>query len=269
MTMAMVPLGTEKMIAGIDRGVGWLTINQPARRNAVSLEMWQGLADACAVFQNDSTVRAVVIQGAGEQSFAAGADISEFEQQRANADQKRRYGEIAARGHKALAALDKPLVAMIRGYCIGGGLAIALTADLRFATPDARFGIPAARLGLGYDYPGVAALARLVGPSCAKDMLFSARQLDAEEALRIGLINRIVEPTAIEATTREYVESVAENAPLTVATAKAALKMFERYTDQAGAADIATLVDRCFDSNDYREGRRAFMEKRTPRFKGE
>lgn len=164
MTLRAVTLATTKIIAEVDGGIGWLRINQPERRNAISLEMWQGLADATASFEAQDAVRVVVIHGVGGRSFAAGADISEFEQRRANAEQKQRYGEIAARGQNGLAQLSKPLVAMIQGFCVGGGVAIALQADVRFAAAGSRFGIPAARLGLGYEYPGLAALARLVGP---------------------------------------------------------------------------------------------------------
>jgi enoyl-CoA hydratase/carnithine racemase len=212
----------------------------------------------------------VVLHGAGGQAFASGADISEFEQQRANAEQKDRYGDVASAGRAALAALTKPLLAMVQGFCIGGGLALALGADLRIATPGSRFGIPAARLGLGYDYAGVAALARLVGPSVAKDMLFSARQLDAAEALRVGLVNAVVDDAQLLDHVTAYAQRVAANAPLTVQAAKAAVRLFERYAiaDDAGAAEIEALVNRCFDSADYAEGRRAFMAKRVPQFKG-
>jgi enoyl-CoA hydratase/carnithine racemase len=267
-TLRPVPLATTKIIAEVDAGIGWLRINQPERRNAISLEMWQGLADATAAFEADEAVRVVVIHGVGGRSFAAGADISEFEQQRANAEQKQRYGEVAARGQNGLAQMSKPLLAMIQGYCIGGGMAIALQADLRFAAEDARFGIPAARLGLGYEYPGLATLARLVGPSVAKDILFSARQIDATEALRIGLVNFVHAPDELEARVRDYAATIAANAPLTIRAAKAAMRVFERYSQRDDAAALEAMVNRCFDSDDYREGRQAFMEKRTPRFKG-
>ena len=263
-----VPLATAKIIAEVDGAVGWLRINQPERRNAISLEMWQGLADATAAFEADAGVRVVVIHGVGGRSLAAGADISEFEQQRANAEQKQRYGEVAARGQNGLAQLSKPLVAMIQGYCIGGGLGIALQADVRIAAEGARFGIPAARLGLGYEYAGLATLARLVGPSVAKDILFSARQLDAAEALRIGLVNHVHAPDALESRVRDYAATIAANAPLTLHAAKAAMRLFERYSEHADAPAVDALVARCFDSEDYREGRRAFMDKRTPLFKG-
>lgn len=263
-----IALNTRKIVAAVRGGVGWLTINQPERRNAVSLEMWQGLADAAAAFEADPGVRVVVIHGAGGESFAAGADISEFEAQRANAAQKARYGEVASRGQQGIARLSKPLIAMIQGYCIGGGLAIALCADVRFATPGSRFAIPAAKLGLGYEYAGLATLARLVGPSTAKDILFSARQLPADEALRVGLVNFVVDEDKLESEVTAYAARIAANAPLTVHAAKAAMRVFERYSDDAGADDIERLVNRCFDSQDYQEGRRAFMDKRTPRFEG-
>ena len=264
----MITLSTQKILADVRDGIGWLTFNQPERRNAVSLEMWQGIGDALEVFQNDSAVRVVVMKGAGGKAFVSGADISEFDAQRANAEQRRQYGEISARGGRALAQLEKPLLAMIQGYCIGGGLAIALNADVRFATPGSTFGIPAAKLGLGYEYAGTAALARLVGPSHARDILFSARFLDAEEALRIGLINFVVSESELEPRVQAYAATIAANAPLTIRAAKASLKAFERYSDVAAARDVAPLVDACFDSNDYKEGRRAFAEKRKPRFEG-
>jgi enoyl-CoA hydratase/carnithine racemase len=264
----MIGLATTKILAEVDRGVGWLTFNNPARRNAVSLEMWQGIGDAIDAFQRDPAVRVVVMQGAGGRAFAAGADISEFDAQRANADQRRQYGEISARGARALAQLDKPLLAMIRGYCIGGGLAIALNADVRFATTASTFGIPAAKLGLGYEYAGTAALARLVGPSAARDILFSARFLQADEALRIGLINFVVADDELETRVRDYAATIAVNAPLTIRAAKASINAFERYSRAQETSELAALVDACFDSDDYKEGRRAFAEKRRPTFRG-
>lgn len=260
-------LSTHKILARIEDGVGWIIINQPERRNAMSLAMWQALGEAAEAMQADDAVRVVVLHGAGGQAFAAGADISEFEQQRANAEQKQRYAEIASRAHRGLAQLDKPLIAMVQGYCIGGGLALALAADLRFAGAGSRFGIPAARLGLGYEYEGLATLARLVGPAAARDMLFSARQLEADEALRIGLINHLLPADQLEQAVRDYAARVAANAPLTVRAAKAAVRLFERYSAADDSA-VAAQVDRCFDSADYQEGRRAFMEKRRPIFQG-
>lgn len=261
-------MSTSKIQVQVTDGVGWLTFNHPERRNAMSLEMWQGLGDAAQALQADPGVRVVVMRGAGGKAFVSGADISEFDQHRANAAQKEAYGAIAARGHQGLATLTKPLIALIEGFCIGGGLALSLTADVRFASTGSRFGIPAAKLGLGYEYAGIAALARLVGPSCAKDILFSARFLETDEALRMGLINAVYEPADIEKQVRDYALRVAGNAPLTVHAAKEAVRVFERYTATAEADELTALVDRCFDSDDYREGRSAFLEKRTPHFKG-
>lgn len=262
-----VPLRTPKILAEIRAGVGWLTFNQPERRDAISLAMWEAIGDAAVAFEADARVRVVVMHGAGGRSFAAGADISEFEQHRANAVQKDTYACIAGRAHHALAALSKPLIAMVDGYCIGGGVALALTADLRFASAGSSFGIPAALVGLGYDYPGVAALARLVGPSAAKDILFSARYMDAEQALRIGLINTVLpDGDALRAHVQAYAAQIAANAPLTLRAAKAAVRLFEQASAQADDTQVAALVGQCFDSNDYREGRQAFMDKRRPQF---
>lgn len=263
----MIPLKTDKLIATVEHGIGWLTFNNPERRNAISLEMWAGLGDVLQAFQHDERVRVVVMKGAGGKAFASGADISEFGEKRANAEQRKQYGEVAEAGRAWLARLDKPLIAMIEGYCIGGGLAVSLSADVRFAAEGSTFGIPAAKLGLGYDYSGVAALARLVGPSSARDLLFSARFIDADEALRIGLVNFVVPAGELEARVRRYAETVARNAPLTVRAAKAAANLYERYS-RTDSSEVAALIDQCFNSDDYAEGRAAFAEKRLPQFKG-
>lgn len=268
MSTRHLELQTPKILARVEAGVGWITLNNPARRNAISLDMWQGLGDATEALEADDAVRVVVIHGAGGKSFAAGADISEFEAHRANAEQKASYGKVAARGQLGLARLAKPLIAMIDGHCIGGGLALSLAADVRIATPASVFGIPAARLGLGYEYAGVAALARLVGPSAAKDMLFSARHLGADEALRLGLVNAVVDGESLVDHVSDYAARIAANAPLTIQAAKAAVRLFERYTNDPAAADVEVLVNRCFDSEDFKEGRRAFLEKRPPVFSG-
>jgi enoyl-CoA hydratase len=261
-------LMTEKILADVEDGIGWLTFNQPEKRNAMSMEMWQGVADAFESFQADPAVRVVVMRGAGGKAFVSGADISEFDANRANAEQKAHYNAVTSQGKHWLANLEKPLVAMIEGFCIGGGLAVALNADVRIATEDSKFGIPAARLGLGYDFPGLATLARLVGPSVARDILFSARFLSAEEALRVGLINRVVLGENLESEVRDYCALIAQNAPLTVKAAKAALKEWERDPADRDLTKIEHLVNACFDSDDYKEGRRAFAEKRPPRFQG-
>lgn len=266
--MTSVDTGTGRILAEVRDGVGWITFNHPERRNAMSLDMWTGLGRAAEALQQDPAVRVVVMRGAGGKAFVSGADISEFEVHRADASQKKCYDDIAARAYAGLAALGKPLIALIEGFCVGGGLAIALSADIRFATMTSRFAIPAARLGLGYDYRGLAALARLVGPSVAKDILFSARFIEADEALRLGLLNFVAEPAQIEPQVRDYAARVAANAPLTVRCAKAAVRLYERYADTQDSTQVDALVAQCFDSQDYKEGRQAFLAKRTPQFKG-
>jgi enoyl-CoA hydratase/carnithine racemase len=231
--------------------------------------MWRGIGAALEAFHHDDAVRVAVMRGAGGKAFASGADISEFDQHRANAEQRKQYAAAGALGHEWLRRFDKPLLALIEGFCIGGGLAVALYADVRFATPASRFAIPAARLGLGYEYAGVAALARLIGPSAARDLLFSARLIEADEALRLRLINFVVGGDEIEARVRDYAKAVAANAPLTIRAAKAAVSAFEHPpVTEAAEAQLRALVDACFDSEDYAEGRRAFAEKRPPKFQG-
>jgi enoyl-CoA hydratase/carnithine racemase len=256
------------MLARVENGVGWVTFNNPERRNAVSLEMWQALGDIMEAFDADDSVRVVVLTGAGEKAFVAGADISEFEAQRASSEQRQSYGVVSGRGFGALGRCSKPVIAMIRGYCIGGGLVLALSCDVRFATPGSTFGVPAAKLGLGYDYPGVAALARLVGPARTADILFSARHLDADEALRCGLIEFVVDDAALVQHVSDYAATITRNAPLTIRAVKASLQAYARYTQRSDTAEIEALIKRCYDSEDYREGRRAFMEKRKPSFQG-
>jgi enoyl-CoA hydratase/carnithine racemase len=262
-------LRTTKMQSRIDsNGIGWIVFNQPERHNALSLEMWQGLADILAHYAANPAVRVAIMRGAGGRAFVSGADISEFDSQRANAEQKEDYARIAGAANHALARFEKPLLACIEGFCIGGGLATALAADVRFATPDSRFGIPASRLGLGYEYEGLAKLARVVGPARARDIMFSARFFAADEALSMGLVNFMVSREDIETAVTDYAARIAANAPLTVRAAKAAVDAWERGGQADAVAAVRKLVDACFDSADYREGRRAFKEKRPPRFEG-
>lgn len=262
-------LETGKIIGRIDDdGIGWLIFNQPERHNALSLEMWQGIGDVLEAYESDPDVRVAVMRGAGGKAFVSGADISEFDTKRSTAAQEDEYGRIAGRANRWLARFEKPLIALIEGFCIGGGLATALSADIRIATPDSRFGIPAARLGLGYGYEGLAKLARVVGPARARDIMFSARFMEAEEAHRMGLINFVYSREDIEQEAITYCERIAGNAPLTVQAAKAAVNAWERGGRSEELQIVHDLVDGCFDSEDYKEGRRAFREKRTPVFRG-
>ncbi len=262
-------LQTTRMLAAVDDGIGWITFNNPERRNAISLEMWEALGTILESFAQDDAVRVVVMKGAGDRAFVSGADISEFDTKRGNAEQKKHYGQASANANRWLATLEKPIIAMIRGFCIGGGLATALGADIRFATPDSSFGIPAARLGLGYDYGGLKALCNVVGPARAKDIMFSARYMDADEALQMGLINFLVPIEELEQEVRKYAALIVANAPLTVKAAKAAVNEAMKDPDHRDLKKIDAMVNACFDSEDYREGRRAFMEKRPAIFKGE
>lgn len=265
-----ISLSTPKIEAWIDdtQRTGWLVFNQPDKRNALSLDMWQAMGDALEVLATDDAVRVIVLRGAGGKAFVSGADISEFDLVRANAEQKASYGEIAGRATKALQTCSKPVIAFIEGFCIGGGLATALGADVRIATTDATFGIPAGRLGLGYEYASVAKLASAVGAANARDILLSARLFGADEALTMGLIHLSVEREAIEATVASYAERVAANAPLTLKAAKAAVAAFERGGRREEIEAAERLVAECFDSDDYKEGRRAFADSRTPDFSG-
>jgi enoyl-CoA hydratase len=269
MEKAMLKLSTDKMIAQKEGRIGWIIFNNPSKRNAVSLEMWEALPEILRDFDQDDNIRVVVLRGAGEKAFVSGADISEFDKNRDSAASRKTYDKQAELGIDMLSQIDKPVIAMIQGFCIGAGMAIAASADIRFATKGSRFGVPAARLGLGYDYNGTKALSDLVGPSHAKDILFTARFLDADEAFRIGLINRIVSRSELEPEVREYVHLIAKNAPLTVKAAKAAVRETRNDSCSKNLEKITQMVDRCFDSRDYAEGRRAFMEKREPVFTGE
>jgi enoyl-CoA hydratase/carnithine racemase len=268
MTGGFVELHTDKMMAEKDNHIGWITFNNPARRNAVSLEMWEALGIILTDFEADAEIRTVVLKGAGGKSFVSGADISEFDKKRNSAAASEEYSKKAAQAQSRLYKLDKPLIAMIQGYCIGGGLAVALNADIRFATDDSKFGIPAAKLGLGYGYGGIKMLMDLVGPSHTKDILFSARFLSADEALHIGLINSIIPAAEMETAVREYAGLIADNAPLTIRAAKAAAREALKNPESRDLEKITKMVNACFDSEDYAEGRRAFMGKRKPVFKG-
>lgn len=260
--------GTDKMLAEKAGGIGWMTFNNPERRNAVSLEMRAAAAKILTDFQEDPNVRVVVMKGAGDKSFVSGADVSQFDKTRNNAAQAEAYSDETMAMHNAIEALDKPLIAMIRGYCLGGGLGIALQADLRVASDDAQFGIPAGRLGLAYKEDALERVMQVVGPSYAAEILFTARRFSAEEALRIGLINRVVPGTELEKAVTDMAAQIADNAPLTVRSAKIVIRELLKESPARDKARIAEAARACFDSADYKEGRAAFKEKRKPVFTG-
>jgi enoyl-CoA hydratase len=260
--------GTDKLLLEVKDGIAALTFNNPAKRNALSVEMRTALPSVIESLQADDAVRVVVITGAGTKAFVSGADISEFAEQRTSPDARAGYDRAAADVGRAWQRLDKPVIAMIRGACIGGGLLTALQADIRIASDDSRFAVPAARLGLGYGFGGVEALAAVVGPAWTAEILFSARRLSAAEALHIGLVNRVVAPVDLEPAVMELAGSIRDNAPLTVAATKIALRESRRAADRRDLTAVAAMVEACFRSEDYQEGQRAFAEKRPPRFTG-
>jgi enoyl-CoA hydratase len=268
MTTTHIDTGTERLEAHKDGALGWVTFNNPERRNAVSLDMWQGIPLALAQLEADPEVRVIVFRGAGDKAFVSGADISQFERERGSHEANQRYSESAAAATRAMERLGKPAIAMIRGFCMGGGLVIALSCDLRIASDDARFGIPAARLGLGYGYEGVQRLVDVVGPTLTSEILFTARQFSAAEASAMGLINRVTSVDELESLVREYAAMISNNAPLTLRAAKLAIKQTQQDPQRRKLDEVRAAVAACFDSEDYAEGRRAFAEKRKPRFQG-
>jgi enoyl-CoA hydratase len=262
-----IPVTSPHMIAEIDGPIGWMTFNKPERRNAVSLDMWEAVPEILHRFESDPLIRVIVLKGAGDKAFVSGADISQFEKARSSEEANAYYDRISELASKALAECGKPTIAMIRGFCIGGGLAIAIGCDIRIATADSKFGIPAARLGVGYGAPGVKKLVSLVGPSYTKEIFFTARHFDAAEAQTMGLINRVVPASGLEDYTRKYCAAIADNAPMTMSTLKRTVTEVQRG-HEADWDVCDGLVKECFASQDYIEGRRAFMEKRRPVFRG-
>ena len=262
-----ISLPTEKMLARVEGAIGWMTFNNPARRNAVSLEMWQAIPAILDRFEADPAVRVIVLHGAGEAAFVAGADISQFEKARNSPEANALYDRVSDEASRRLIECSKPTVAMIHGYCIGGGVAIAVCCDLRIAADNAKFGIPAARLGLGYGHKGVKKLLDLVGPSFTKEIFFTARHFSAVEAQMMGLLNRVVPLAELDGYVRNYCATIGDNAPMTMRTLKRTVAELLRGAD-ADLALTERMVAECFAGADYIEGRTAFMEKRRPVFRG-
>ncbi|MDU8945246.1 enoyl-CoA hydratase [Ovoidimarina sediminis] len=249
--------------------VGTVVFNHPQRLNAMRLSMWQALSQAVAELSDMPGLRAAVFQGTGGHAFVAGADISEFKDVRSGRDAVEAYDDAVEAAETAIAALTVPTIAAIRGYCIGGGLGIAVRCDIRLATTSAEFALTPARLGIGYRPAGVKALLRCVSPSVAADLLFSARSLSAAEALEAGLVNRVFRDEDFEKGSSSYISRIAANAPLSVRAAKAALQELVRPVEEQDLTRVEALINACFESEDYSEGHTAFLEKRKPRFTGQ
>jgi enoyl-CoA hydratase/carnithine racemase len=254
-----------RLITRKDGPIGWLAFNQPERLNAVRLDMWLALPEAVVELDADPEVRAIVVAGAGDRAFISGADIAEFDRERFDAASNAPFTEAVAAATGALVKATKPVIAMIKGFCIGGGMVIASACDFRICAEGSRFGVPAGRLGLGYELDNYKRLHTIVGPGIAMEMLATARQFSDVEALQARFVNRIVPVATLEAATRELVAMIAHNAPLSVVAAKLANRA---AAEPALKATAQKAIDACFDSADYKEGRAAFHAKREPKFTG-
>jgi len=262
------PVKTEKIIARKDGAIGWVIFNNPEKRNAMSLEMYEATAVAMEGYAKDPEVRVVILKGAGDKAFISGADISQFKNRRSSPEQVRAAEAISERCNRAIRECPRPVIAMIRGYCMGGGLGIAVACDLRIAADDSRFGIPAAKLGVGYRFSGIRRLAELVGPSFTAEIFYTGRQFNAQEALQMGLVNRVLPVAELEKYVMDFAATLTGNAPLTIAAVKRSLIELHKDPAERDLAACQRMVDDCFASEDYKEGQKAFMEKRKPVFRG-
>lgn len=256
------------VIARREGAVGWIVFSNRGKHNAMTEEMWRAVPGALAGLERDEEVRVIVLRGEGDQAFVSGADISQFEALRASPDAQAGYNDAIEAAYLAPTRCAKPVIAAIRGICMGGGLGLAAACDLRFASEDASFRMPAARLGLGYNFVGMKRFHDIIGAANTADVFFSARTFGAGEALRMGFANGVFPSAEFEQRIADYVALVAENAPLTLAAAKRTLAEILKEPQSRDLAAVQALVAACFASDDYREGRSAFMEKRKPAFKG-
>lgn len=259
---------TDKMLSRKEGKVGIMTFNNPEKHNAVSFEMWAAAERILADFLDDPDVRVVVLTGAGGKAFVSGADISKFADERQSEEAVQRYNALVEKLYSHIYEFPKPTIAMIRGHCIGGGLNLAICCDIRIATEGSRFALPAAKLGLGYGYPGLRRYAQTIGTPVTKEIFFSARQYNATEALARGMVNNVVADTELETTVMDLANTIAGNAPLTVACIKASLNEVHKDPEVRDLKKCEMMVKACFASRDYIEGRTAFLEKRKPAFTG-
>jgi enoyl-CoA hydratase/carnithine racemase len=259
---------TDKILTETNDGIARIVFNQPEKRNAVSLEMWEAVEAAVARFQADDAVRILILSGAGGKAFVSGADVSKFESERASAEGVAHYNATTKRVYDSIEAFPKPTIAQIDGFCIGGGVALSLCCDIRICGEGSQFAVPAAKLGLGYGYEGLTRLVNVVGPAFAKEIFFTARRFSAEEARIMGLVNRVVPDDQVATTAEEMARTIAGNAPLTIGAVKYIVGQTLADESQRDLAECARRVKECFDSQDYIEGRRAFLEKRKANFVG-
>ncbi|QPF86249.1 enoyl-CoA hydratase/isomerase family protein [Bradyrhizobium genosp. L] len=261
-------LADGKILYSVADGVGVVTFNNPDKRNAMSLEMWEGFGEALTTLRDDGDVRVVILVGAGDKAFVSGADISQFEKTRHNAEASEEYSRRSEAQRALLANYPKPTIACIRGFCLGGGMQVAMLADMRIAGDSSQFGIPAAKLGIAYGYDGLRNLVSLVGPSWARLIMYTGMRIDSAEALRIGLVDRVLPDAALWDATMEIARTISGNAPLAIKAAKITIAQVLKDPADRDMAAIKQIGSDCMDSEDFREGRRAFMEKRKPEFKG-
>ncbi len=259
---------TERVQVWRDASTLHIRFSNPTRHNALSVDMWEAVPPMLTQAEADGRIRLVVFSGAGDKAFVSGADISQFEDMRAAREAVARYEAMAEAALTGIERCPKPTLACIRGWCIGGGVNVAIACDIRIAASDAVFSIPAARLGLGYRYSAMKNLVDLVGPGAAKDLFFTARRIAADEARTLGLVSRVCPPEQLEALLAEYTGALDENAPLTIRAAKAITAEILKESPDADLEHCQAVIRDCFASEDYAEGRRAFMEKRRPVFKG-
>ena len=257
-----------KILKSTTDGVGIITFNNPEKRNAMSIEMWDGLGAALIELREDDNVRVVILTGAGDKAFMSGADISQFEKNRRDAKANEEYNRKSDAQRALLAEYPKPTISCIRGFCLGGGMQIAMLTDMRFAAVDSQFGIPAAKLGIAYGFEGLRHLVSLVGPSWARLILYTGMRIDSAEALRIGLVDRVMVNDKLWDETLEIARTISGNAPLAVKAAKITIAQVLKDKDERDMGAIKAISTACMDSEDFREGRQAFMEKRKPQFKG-
>jgi enoyl-CoA hydratase len=257
-----------KILQSVADGVGVITFNNPEKRNAMSLDMWEGLGNALIELRDDADVRVVIMVGAGDKAFVSGADISQFEKTRHNAEASEAYSKRSAAQRALLADYPKPIIACIRGFCLGGGMQVAMLADIRIAAENSQFGIPAAKLGIAYGYDGLKNLVSLVGPSWARLLMYTGMRIDSAEGLRIGLVDRVVPDAELWSATTDIARTISGNAPLAIQAAKITIAQVMKDPEKRDMDAIKQAGIACMDSEDFREGRRAFMEKRKPQFTG-